>query len=207
MNRILQAVSEVIAERGAERIGINAVAEKAGVNKVLIYRYFGNWEGLMEQFIKEGHFLTAYNEAFLVSKANAADIAAPVPVASQQIWTDYMLGLLRELRARKTSQELLKWEISNPYSTLTQRLTALRNDSYKQLTDQLKPGANADINAVNALITSGIAFLVLLSNSRDSVIDVDLQSEAGWQRIEEAIRQIYNGLNATPDENSEQVAP
>ena len=41
MERILRAMGDTMAERGTEKAGINAVAERAGVNKVLIYRYFG----------------------------------------------------------------------------------------------------------------------------------------------------------------------
>jgi len=197
MARILQAVSQVIAERGAERAGINAVAEKAGVNKVLIYRYFGNWEGLMEQFTKEGQFLSAYNDAFLSA---SADLTGADPT---QAWTNYMVGMMRELRSRKPSQELLKWELSNPYSDLTQNLMLLRNDSYKRLIAQLKTNPNYDAAAITALLSSGIAFVVLLSTYQDTLIDLNMKTEEGWQRLENAVEQIYRGLNRLPAEEKE----
>ena len=65
MERILRAMGEVIAERGTEKAGINAVAEKAQVNKVLIYRYFGGWNGLLEAYVQRGFFLSLFNERFL----------------------------------------------------------------------------------------------------------------------------------------------
>lgn len=44
--RILAAVGAILAEAGgSRRIGVNAVAARAGVDKVLIYRYFGGLEG------------------------------------------------------------------------------------------------------------------------------------------------------------------
>ena len=48
--RILQAVSSLLLEQGFPSIGINAVARKAGCDKVLIYRYFGGLDGLLEEF-------------------------------------------------------------------------------------------------------------------------------------------------------------
>ncbi|RYF68569.1 MAG: TetR/AcrR family transcriptional regulator, partial [Cytophagaceae bacterium] len=65
MERILRAMGDVMAEKGTKKAGINAVAEKAGVNKVLIYRYFGGWNGLLEAYVQRGFFLSMFNERFL----------------------------------------------------------------------------------------------------------------------------------------------
>ncbi len=46
--RLVEAVVDIIRERGFEEIGVNAVAERAGVSKVLIYRYFGDLDGLFQ---------------------------------------------------------------------------------------------------------------------------------------------------------------
>lgn len=39
---LIKAVDELIEENGFEGLGINAVAAKAGVSKMLIYRYFNS---------------------------------------------------------------------------------------------------------------------------------------------------------------------
>ena len=38
-------------ESGLESLGLNAVAQRAGVSKMLIYRYFGSLEDLIAQYI------------------------------------------------------------------------------------------------------------------------------------------------------------
>lgn len=43
------AVIDLIAESGCGIIGINVVAQRAGADKVLIYRYFGNLDGLWQR--------------------------------------------------------------------------------------------------------------------------------------------------------------
>jgi AcrR family transcriptional regulator len=45
--RILTAVGEVLARDGFAAIGVNAIARQAGVDKVLIYRYFGGLPELL----------------------------------------------------------------------------------------------------------------------------------------------------------------
>lgn len=42
------AVLELVADTGCGSIGVNAVAQRAGADKVLIYRYFGDLDGLLE---------------------------------------------------------------------------------------------------------------------------------------------------------------
>lgn len=41
------AVLELVANNGCGSLGINAVAQIAGADKVLIYRYFGDFDGLL----------------------------------------------------------------------------------------------------------------------------------------------------------------
>lgn len=185
--RLLQAVSEVISERGVNGVGINAVAEKAGVNKVLIYRYFGGWEGLLQQFLTEGNFLTAYNKQFLENTPESAP-------SFSQLRIDYLIGLLRQLKSHPPAQEMLKWEISSPSSPVIQQLINGRNESYKQILDKFFRTDQEDLNAITAVLVSGITMLMLVAPSQNQFMDLDLQSEEGWKRIEHAISRIYSSL-------------
>ena len=54
--RLISAVGSLLAKKGFKGIGVNAVAREAGVDKVLIYRYFAGLEGLIAAFGKEGDF-------------------------------------------------------------------------------------------------------------------------------------------------------
>src|SRR5688572_6056727 len=46
--RILDAAYELIAEAGFHPVSLDAVAERAGVTRVTIYRHFGSKRGLLE---------------------------------------------------------------------------------------------------------------------------------------------------------------
>lgn len=52
--RILAAVGKLLAESGFRSLGVNAIAREAGVDKVLIYRYFEGLPSLLRCFAQEG---------------------------------------------------------------------------------------------------------------------------------------------------------
>lgn len=57
--RILSAALERLRASGFEDWGINAVARHAGVDKVLIYRYFNSLDGLLASIVKATAFWPA----------------------------------------------------------------------------------------------------------------------------------------------------
>ena len=54
--RIRQAGLEILRQEGFEAWGVNGVARAAGVDKVLIYRYFGSLDGLLAEIVAETAF-------------------------------------------------------------------------------------------------------------------------------------------------------
>lgn len=190
MERILRAMGDVMAEKGTKKAGINAVAEKAGVNKVLIYRYFGGWNGLLEAYVQRGFFLSMFNDRFLDSVPSN-----PAPEERSKVWTDYVIKVAREFRSRKSSQELIRWEMQNGETELARRLSAFRNESYKKIVDKLAPFPSYDPTAMTAIILGGVTYLTLVSNSRTKILDIDVSTEEGWERIETAVRRIMSSLS------------
>ena len=50
--RLLEAVSHIVENDGFTKIGVNRIANQAGCDKVLIYRYFGGLDGLLVEWAK-----------------------------------------------------------------------------------------------------------------------------------------------------------
>ncbi|QXE33055.1 TetR/AcrR family transcriptional regulator [Streptomyces sp. GMY02] len=46
---LLRAAAELFAERGFDRTTVRDIAQRAGVNQALVFRYFGSKEGLFEE--------------------------------------------------------------------------------------------------------------------------------------------------------------
>src|SRR5262249_27082715 len=51
---ILAAVGRLLESSGFDELGMNAVAREAGVDKVLVYRYFGKLPDLLRAFAERG---------------------------------------------------------------------------------------------------------------------------------------------------------
>ena len=190
MERILRAMGEVMAERGTEKAGINAVADQAGVNKVLIYRYFGGWNGLLEAYVQRGFFLSMFNEKFVDTVPSNLK-----PEDRSKAWSEYTIQLMRELRERKSSQELIRWEMNNGETELARRLADFRDYTYQSMINKLAPFPDFDPLAITSLMMAAVTNIVLTSTQRDHIGDIDLRSEEGWVRLETAIRRIYSSMS------------
>jgi AcrR family transcriptional regulator len=189
--RILGAVGRLLARRGFLGLGVNAVAREARVDKVLIYRYFGGLAKLLEAFADRADFWPTVQEIVGASEdATSRWTAADWGVAA-------LTGLLRGLRARPTTQEVLRWELAAS-NDLTERLAEVRERRGLDLLRRvpLDPGAPApeDASAVAALLSAGIIYLVLRSKTAPVWLGVPLDTEEGWGRIERAVESMVRGV-------------
>ena len=105
--RIIDAVGRLLTRSGFRAIGVNAVAEAAGVDKVLIYRYFGGLAGLLEAVAEEPDLWPTVDEVLTEAgidedrpgdASTLADAVAP------------LLGAyMRLLRRRPAALEAVAW--------------------------------------------------------------------------------------------------
>lgn len=58
--KMLDAVESIIKNEGFSGLGVNKVSRVSGVSKILIYRYFGNFEKLLKAYVVEKDFWTRY---------------------------------------------------------------------------------------------------------------------------------------------------
>ena len=183
--KILKAVGEVIEQYGTEKVGVNLIARTAGVNKVLIYRYFESVDGLMEQYVKSGEYTSTTGDEYIES------IEPIAPEDRSKALVKMMLTFLSDLRERKATRDLLRWEIGSGKSMLSDS----RNDVGNRLLEKIgKLPQFEDTGALMAFLTAGIYYLVIAADYRGKLIDVDLNSEEGWKRIENVIEQMIMDL-------------
>ncbi len=189
--RLLDAVGTILARTGFAAIGVNAVAREARVDKVLIYRYFGSLQGLIGAFGREGNFWPTIEE--LAGGDLNAFLLLPLPERFSMLSRMYLRGL----RARPLTQEILAWEMVER-NELTIELETLREATSARMLDIAGGTAPAsiDVEAVSALIGAAINYLVTRSRSLGIFGGVDIGSEKGWQRLEEALDALIKALFA-----------
>ncbi|GAB3640422.1 TetR/AcrR family transcriptional regulator [Spirosoma arcticum] len=186
--RIVEALEEVIAERGLEGVGVNRVAEKANVSKVLIYRYFGGMEGLLEYYVKMGKLFPVFNPAVLdqIRPLHESDVA--------RIWYRQVIQTYRYFRTFKAAREILKASVIENDS-IAETTARAQDEEMTRLVDQLSFVKGADTQAISAVVLGAMTYLTIMAQNDRTMISIDLRSEEGWKRIESAVKAIYIALN------------
>lgn len=186
--RIVEALEEVIAERGLEGVGVNRVAEKANVSKVLIYRYFGGMEGLLEYYVKMGKLFPVFNPAVLdqIRPLHESDVA--------RIWYRQVIQTYRYFRTFKAAREILKASVIENDS-IAETTARAQDEEMTRLVEQLSFVKGADTQAISAVILGAMTYLTIMAQNDRTMISIDLRSEDGWKRIEDAVKAIYIALN------------
>jgi AcrR family transcriptional regulator len=185
-SKILKAVGEVIEQHGTEKVGVNLIARQAGVNKVLIYRYFGGVDGLMEQYVKTGQYTSISSTEFL------DNLKEPAPENKAKTWTDLLITAMGDLRKRKATRDLIRWELGAGKPVLSDA----RNDMGSRMIEIVGSLPNyPNTNAVLALLIGGIYHLTVSADYRDKMMEIDLQSEEDWKKIEQALKDILTALD------------
>jgi AcrR family transcriptional regulator len=193
--RILAAVGKLLAKSGFKQLGVNAIAREAGVDKVLIYRYFENLPLLLQTFGKEGgYWLTV------------AELVGDETSVEAELLADWMVLLLTrfldDLQQRPITQEILRWELLEG-NELTLELAQVRDRMATESLEFLKQKSSfppdKDIPAISAVLIAGIVYLVLRTKVSPTFLGIDFTSPTGWQRIEAAIASLVQAT-VQPDE-------
>jgi AcrR family transcriptional regulator len=180
---IEDAAAALLCEFGFTGLGINPLAERAGVDKQLIYRYFGGIDGVVES-------LAGRLDLWLPGTATAPD---RLPATYAALMADLLDGYVVGLRDSRLVQRLLAWELVQPSATLA-RLEAVRGRAVgawlQARKGTLAPPADVDAPAINALLLAGIHYLVLREVSVGGFASLDLLDPDGWTRIRKAARDL-----------------
>lgn len=191
--KILKAVGDIIAEAGFMKCGINAIARKAGVDKVLIYRYFNDLPTLLREFASQTDYWPSLKEFVQQTLPEAKE-------AKSTLVSKALINLLHELQKRPITQEIIKWELLEK-NELTEELDKARKlmvfegiELMKQTVPVMLPPSNKDFLAIHAIVCAGLVHLLLHSKNKDEFLGLDLKSEDNWLHIENAVKIIFESI-------------
>ncbi|HWB95555.1 MAG TPA: TetR/AcrR family transcriptional regulator [Bryobacteraceae bacterium] len=178
---ILNAVGRLLARSGFRELGVNSIAREAGVDKVLIYRYFGGLPELLKAFAEETDFWPDLEELERETETPS------MPAAEAERANRLVLAFGRALRRRPLTQEILRWELLER-NELTYALDRYREEQGTKVFRHIEESDESaiDIRAVGSLLAAGLTYLILRSKTVDVYNGLHLQSEEDWARIERA---------------------
>lgn len=179
---LIKAVDDIIEESGFEGLGINAVATKAGVAKVLIYRYFDSLDGLIAAYIRQNDYWINFNEP-LPDKEHASEFI-------KQAFKKQII----ELRKSYTMKRLYRWELSTD-NKIVRELREKREEKGIWLVEavsKLTQHSQRETAALATIISAAISYLALLEENCPVYNGLRIQTESGWEQLEEGINLLVD---------------
>jgi AcrR family transcriptional regulator len=193
--RIMAAVQTLLAERGFSAINIKRVAETAGVDKVLIYRYFGKIDDLLAAFARSADFWPSADE--VLSPDN--DRLPP----DERLYA-FFDRFIAAMRARPLTVEILAMEIGSP-NPLTAALDRARERWAEELAARLTAGGTYDLerlNTVISLLTAGMQYLFIRARHTARFSNLPISEETGWIHIRDHLKwlcgRLFDGSKPQP---------
>ncbi len=184
--KLIDAVGRIIVRDGFSAIGVNSVSKEAGVDKVLIYRYFNDLDGLLKAYVLQRDYFSNINR--LLSGFGKIETRNDIVRLAKKIFTGQLKGILnnREL------QEIILWEL-NTKNEATSAMAKVREEQGISLLKGISGiigDLKTDIPVAAALILGGIYYIVLRSRHVDVYNGIDINSEEGWKRIEKSVEDL-----------------
>ena len=177
---ILEAVGNIIENDGFEKLGVNAIAQRAGVSKVLIYRYFGGIDELIAQYLFRKDYW-----------ANT-DIIKPSDIGGslKRLFKEQIIRLRNDI----TLKRLCRWELSTENENIS-RLRERREQNGCNLikrVSQLTCSQNSEVASLASIISASISYLALMEERNPIYNGIDLRSDNGWEQIIKGIDLIID---------------
>lgn len=182
--RLLDTIGRMIAEDGFEKIGINAIAARSGVSKILIYRYFGSVEGLMAAYIRQHDFWLN----FPLEMPGREDLPA--------FLNRMFRGQIEQLRSNPTLKRLYRWELS----CNNDMIVKLREQREKvglnlvEKVSELTGRPQEEIAAMASFLTASITYLAMLEDFCPIYNGIPLNENAGWEQMNKGIEILIDKI-------------
>ncbi len=180
--QFLEAVGQILQLKGYEGLKVNDIAQTAGLDKKLIYKYFGGTDGLLDEYIHSKDYWSNVNIDIDLEKVTDHGKAIGSQLLHNQF--DYVFQ-------NKEFQKILLWGLSEERESL-KKLTDDQEENgealFSNVTDPHFGEKAVDFRAVMAILISGAYYLNLYTNSNGSIFcGIDLQQEAGRDKIKQAL--------------------
>jgi len=179
--RILDAVGGLLLDEGYPQVGVNAIARRAGCDKVLIYRYFGGFDELLLAFAETTTLWWEVDEIITETAEQCAAIALP----------EYLQTLLDRyvaaLESRPLALEIMAWEMSVD-NNLTAALARTRSERGMELVKRIRAyyrQPNIDIGGILGVFGAAINYLVIRTRRHSRQYKTE-----EWWRLQQTIGKL-----------------
>ncbi len=197
-NEIMKAVSQVISEQGFGKLGINSVAIQAKVEKPFIYRNFGTFDKVLEEYILKND----YWMKFIMQRAFEGKTDSTGNQDIHGIFTNLLTELYKTMDESRDFRNIILWELyeDTPFIRKTAQRREIETRDEVALLNTHFQNANVDIETITSILISGIYYLVLHKNI-STFCGIDFKTKEGKKRMVEALKYMSNVIFDQVDKN------
>ena len=188
MTKMINAVGKVLQKKGYENLNAATIARAAGVDKKLVWTYFGSVDNLIEEYINLKAFWTLGVPNSVITKIiENPDKVGEIETA--ELLDEYFNTFNQDIALQK----VVHWEMGQ--STKLLRKVADKREIVGEqlfsLVDNKFKDSEVDIRATIALLLGGIYYLNLHANTNGSTVcGIDLNKDKDKERIKKAMEKI-----------------
>jgi AcrR family transcriptional regulator len=187
---LLKAFEAVLMRDGYHRMSISAVAEDAGIDRVLIYRYFTDLAGLADQWARRSEFWPTELELI------GGDPDAFAQLSVHERIKAVMLNFIDAIRKRPIAAQALIAEVINPNDIGK----ALEQDATRHGQDvglYIKPDSSNKILMdriwrLIVLVRSVTFYWCIRSINNPVFLEMDLRQDESWNFLKQTIHDIVD---------------
>jgi len=185
--RMIAAVGKVIQKKGYHALNGPNIALECGMNKALIWNYFGGLDQLVEAYLTQKDFWQIGDKGVLEQM-----IKNPGSISISLI-EELLKSQFNTFLKDKTKQKVIHWglgEKTKALKNIADRRELLGEELFKHVDSKFENSEN-DLRATLAILVSSIYYLSLQAKSTGSTFcGIDVNTEAGKERIQKTMRKI-----------------
>jgi len=172
--KILDAVSRIITAKDFDALGINAVADEAGVAKVLIYRYFSDMDGLLKAWALQTHYWTG------LLKTEESDFSGMSLEKVREKACEILTGQIDSMMENPLLRKIIRWHLSSGHPVSAEIMAAVESEGYRLMESFKKRcPVDIDLDAMISLMIGGIYYLSLISDQAAVFNGISLNEGSG----------------------------
>ncbi|MFD2920386.1 TetR/AcrR family transcriptional regulator [Terrimonas rubra] len=185
--QLLDAVGRLLRTKGYTALKVNDIAARAGLDKKLIYKYFGGTDQLVDAYIRSQDFW---------SNIGSDDIPASIPDGGLALSRQMLTQQFDYVAQHKELQKILLWGLAEKRRSL-KKLADDREASgevlFSHITDPFFKEDATRYRAVMAILISGIYYLNMYTNiNGQTFCGINLTSTEGKREIKDALENLMD---------------
>ena len=197
--KFLDAVGKILRTKGYAALKVSNIAATAGVDKKMIYSYFGGLDGLIDEYLlSQDYWSKAATEEVEKIRLELDDggksfMEKMLPAKFDYVYTN------------KEAQKLLLWCLSESRKSL-KKLNETQEESgeyiFKMLMNPYFKDKTEDVRSIFAIMVSGLYYLNMYAAMNGSIFcGIDVNTIRGRDKIKKAISfllyQTYENLHVS----------